>query len=520
MHMASGLAAERCRVALSEVHAFRNLLANMRWDQFTSSQAAKWRDIADRLDVLAAKTTEGSPLCRIEAAVSALERDARDTHQRAHRRHAATGMPTREPLLKRMKQDGRGVLGIIRFLDFDRLCAFDPALGDRLLQAVAERMRGMLPPQRLLAHVDRAHLAIWFGPDATHGSARSEMEAIEYALSEAVEIGENTILPKSCSQIAEVIGDDPGTALARILAQLTIATNATCHSAVQDDSGTAEREGFSFEQDLRLAAARGELRLCYQPLIDARNVRTCGAEALIRWHHPLRGHVPPGQFVPIMEATGLAHEFGMWALNTAAREARAWQTYGLSGLRVAVNVSGHQLEREDLAKLLGRTLERHALSPSALEIELTEGVAMVDCERAARLFADIRAMGVAIAIDDFGTGYSSLSTLRKLAFDKIKIDREFVNDVDRRKDSQAICHSIIALARGLGINVLAEGVERPEEYSWLRAHGCNFFQGYFFSPPLEASAFTAFVENTQGLSAKLTANARALQQTISERLSA
>jgi Amt family ammonium transporter len=127
---------------------------------------------------------------------------------------------------------------------------------------------------------------------------------------------------------------------------------------------------------------------------------------------------------------------------------------------------------------------------------------------------------VSIAIDDFGTGYSSLSTLRKLAFDKIKIDREFVTEVDRRKDSQAICLSLVALARGLGIRVLAEGVERPEEYGWLRRHGCNLFQGYYFSAPLEAAAFTAFVENTAALSTKLALDARAMQQDISERLSA
>jgi Amt family ammonium transporter len=145
---------------------------------------------------------------------------------------------------------------------------------------------------------------------------------------------------------------------------------------------------------------------------------------------------------------------------------------------------------------------------------------MVDCERAAHLFSDIRAMGVAIAIDDFGTGYSSLSTLRKLTFDKIKIDREFVTDVDRRKDGQAICQSVIALARGLGIQVLAEGVERPEEYAWLRRHGCSYFQGFFFSPPLEAAAFVAFAENPGGLAGKLASEARAMQADISERLSA
>ncbi len=240
----------------------------------------------------------------------------------------------------------------------------------------------------------------------------------------------------------------------------------------------------------------------------------------MRWQHPTRGAVSPTLFVPIMEAMGLAHDFGMWALNTAAREARSWQVKGLGDLRVAVNVSGYQLEREDLAALVERTLVRHGLTPGVLEIELTEGVAMVDCARAARLFADIRAMGVSIAIDDFGTGFSSLSTLRKLAFDKIKIDREFVTDVDRRKDSQAICQSIVALARGLGIRVLAEGVERREEYVWLRQHGCHLFQGYYFSPPLEQAAFVALAENPAGLVNKLALDARAVRQNIAQRLSA
>jgi Amt family ammonium transporter len=384
---------------------------------------------------------------------------------------------------------------------------------------VAQRLRVMLPAERLLAHVDRAHLAIWFGPGATEAAAQSEMEALEYALGEVLQLGDRSILPKVSSQMTAVHGEDPAIVLARTLARLTVATDSSSHG-IGDDSGVDEREDFAFEQDFRLAMARGELRLCFQPLVDAANDRICGAEALLRWQNAKRGTVPPAMFVPMMEATGLAHEFGMWALNTAVREAHAWQARGMGELRVAVNVSGHQLERDDLSTLIERTLNRHGLMPGALEIELTEGVALVDCDRAARLFSDIRAMGVAIAIDDFGTGYSSLSTLRKLAFDKIKIDREFVTDVDRHKDNQAICHSIIALAQGLGIRVLAEGVERPEEYRWLRRHGCNFFQGYYFSQPLEPAAFIAFVENPGGLRAKLAVDARALQHDISERLSA
>jgi EAL domain-containing protein (putative c-di-GMP-specific phosphodiesterase class I)/GGDEF domain-containing protein len=483
------------------------------------SSGRDWSALADRLERLVGAGGKGVPIARIERAITHLESATTGTEQRSTNRHPATGIPTREPLLQQMQLDARGVLGIIRFLDFDRLCAFDPSSGDRLLQAVAQRLGAMLPPHRLLAHVDRSHLAIWFGADTSETMALSEMEAIEYALGDALQIGERTIVPKACSQITAVNGDDPATVLARSLARLAVCSN-TGQVLGQNDVGIAEREGFALEQDLSLAMSRGELRLCYQPLIDAHKSRVCGAEALIRWHSAKRGSVPPGVFVPVMEAIGLAHEFGMWALNTAARDARNWQVRGLEGLRVAVNVSGHQLERDDLPTLVARTLKRHALASSALEIELTEGVAMADCERAARLFADIRAMGVAIAIDDFGTGYSSLSTLRKLAFDKIKIDREFVTEVDRRKDSQAICQSIIALARGLAIHVLAEGVERPEEYEWLRRHGCTFFQGYYFSTPLEASAFISFVENSASLSAKLVPGSGAVQQGNSERLSA
>jgi Amt family ammonium transporter len=492
----------------------------VRWGRNpTSEKRADWEGLADRLDRLAGLGTQGALAARLEAAIGAIEQARTEGGRRALNRHAATGMPTREPLLERMAQDHDGILGVIRFVDFDRLCAFDPSLGDHLLQNVAERLRRMLPDQRMIAHVDRAHLAIWFGPDATEALARSEMEAIEYALGEALQIGAHTVLPKTSSQIAIVRGENPAAALSRTLARLTMAASLPSqpHISATEADG---RDGFAFEQDLRLAMARGELHLCYQPVVDATKGLVSGAEALMRWRHPKRGLVSPAVFIPVMEAAGLAHEFGLWALNTAVREVRRWEAQGLAGLRVAVNVSGHQLDRDDFATLVERTLSRHGLTPGALEIELTEGVAMVDCERAARLFSSVRALGVTIAIDDFGTGYSSLSTLRKLAFDKIKIDREFVTEVDRRRDSQAICHSVIALARGLGIGVLAEGIERPEEYSWLRRHGCHQFQGFYFSPPLSAAEFVAFVDNAAGLTPKLAIGPRRSRQDITERLSA
>jgi EAL domain-containing protein (putative c-di-GMP-specific phosphodiesterase class I) len=169
-------------------------------------------------------------------------------------------------------------------------------------------------------------------------------------------------------------------------------------------------------------------------------------------------------------------------------------------------------------QLIERTLKRHSLSPRALEIELTESAAAADVGRTGRLFDGLRKQGIRIAIDDFGTGFSSLSSLRALAFDKIKIDREFVTEVERRRDSQAICQSVIALGRGLGIRVLAEGVERHEEYAWLRQHGCYEFQGFYFAQPLTGTEFQSFARDTAKLNALLALDVRQIQQTLVQRL--
>lgn len=483
------------------------------------SQTPDWHALADRMDRLASMKTEGDSAARLHEAIASFERDAMSDTIRSLHRHSATGMPTREPLIWQMQTDGCGVLGIIRFLDFDRLCVFDPSLGDQLMIAVAARLRAMLPQERLLYHVDRAHIAIWFGPTANKGSAGAELGAVEYALGEPMAIGDQTIVLEICTRLSEVGGEGAAIALTRILAQSSMASIASDFATESQMSGAREREDFAFKQDLRLAMTRGELRLCYQPLIDAARSRVFGAEALMRWNSPARGVVAPAMFIPVVESIGLADEVGLWALNTAVREASGWRAKGFGDLRVAVNVSGHQLKRDDLPTLIDRTLRRHGLPPELLEIELTESVAVVDCDRAACLLSKIRSLGVSIAIDDFGTGFSSLSSLRKLTFDKIKIDREFVADVDRRKDSQAICQSIIALARGLGIRVLAEGVERREEYAWLRQHGCDRFQGFYFSEPLEASAFYAFAEDREALAVKLAVDPRAMLRSLSESLS-
>lgn len=442
---------------------------------------------------------EGSTL---EESIDALHGKLSDVAHRLSEEHPVSGLPMRETLLARIETDGRGMLGAIEFSDYDHLSTFDPKLAEQVFAELVIRLRRMMPATRLLAQVDRAQVAIWFGDSSAAERNESELEALSYALGDTISVGGRDILPKIRTRLADFgeNGDsDAAEFVLRTLAAFALDETTTLVGQDRPDPAVVARERYDMEQDLRQAIARRELQLVFQPLIDAGQGRISGAEALLRWDHPGRGLVSPAQFIPLMEAIGLADEIGSWVLNAAAREARNWQVRGLTDLRIAVNVSGHQLDRDDLPTVVERTLDRHALPATALEIELTESVATSDADRCRRIFQQLRAMGVRLAVDDFGTGYSGFSSLRALAFDKIKIDREFVTRVDTRGDSQAICQSIIALARGLGIRVLAEGVERREEYVWLRRHGCHHFQGYYFARPLDSARFVEFATTPQRL---------------------
>ncbi len=441
----------------------------------------------------------------LEEHVTAVEARTATIVQRLAFRHPQSGLPTREPLFQRiadaLEARSSGTLGVIHLVDLDRLDAFDEILAERLLVTLVGRIRGMLDGAHFLAQVDRTRLGIWYGPDVPAPSARTQLEALGYALAGSVDINGRELLPEIRVSAAEAYkGVTPSALLAQATIRGSMKAVPTIFSAHGADPRESARERFALEQDLRRAIGRGELELHYQPLIDAEAGRVCGAEALLRWHHPVHGLVPPARFIPVMEAAGLAGEIGLWVLNAACREARNWIREGLGPLRVAVNISGQQLVDDGLATLVERTLDRHSLPPGALEIELTETIATAEGKQTAQLFAGFRKLGIGIAIDDFGTGYSSLRSLRTLSFDKIKIDREFVTAIHDREDSQAICQSILVLGNGLGIRVLAEGVENAQEFAWLRTQGCRHFQGYYFSPPLEAAVFLQFVREGGRLS--------------------
>lgn len=461
-----------------------------------------WR-LSQRLEMISGEGQKIAIADRLAENAKGLEQALATIERRLIERHGVSGLPTREPLLERMEQDGSGVLGTFALDDFERLAGFDPDLAERVLLEIVGRIARMIPAERLIAHVDQAHFAIWYGTDVDPSHARSEIEAIAYALGGRVKIDQREILPSITTRRAALVdGITPQLLLTRTLASFALDDMPETHE-LSDQAIAQVQQRYAMEQDLRGAIGRNEFQLFFQPLIDASWQCVTGAEALIRWHHSERGTVPPSLFIPIVEASGLAEEVGLWVLNAAARQASEWEGGPFGPLRIAVNISANQLHNANFAEFLSRTLHNHSLDPACLEIELTEGVASTDDAGLVRLFAAIRALGVKIAIDDFGTGYSSFSTLRQLTFDKIKIDREFVTDVHLRPESQAICQSIIALGRGLDIRVLAEGVETAEEYHWLFQHGCRHFQGYYFSRPLAAADFLTFINDRAGLAALL-----------------
>lgn len=443
------------------------------------------------------------PAQAAEAGMVRIEQQLDSLRHRIAQMHPVSGLPMREALVRRIEGDARGLLGVIAFKDCDRLSAFDPALADRLVAVGSERLRAMMPQGRFLAHIDRGHVGVWFDGGVDEREALAELDAVSYALGDEIIDGATRIIPQIAFRLSAfdvASGNAPAAFVARTLACFALPDGEPAEAAVSpEEEGRLARDRFALEQDLRQAIDRRELHLVYQPLIDAAQGRVSGAEALLRWTHAERGAIPPSRFVPIFEAIGLADEIGIWVLNCAAREAQRWDAIGMGEMRVAVNVSGAQLQGAELPRLVERALRHHGVRASRLEIELTESVATSDAAHCRQIFETLRAMGVRLAVDDFGTGYSGFSSLRALAFDKIKIDREFVTDVETRRDSQAICQSIIALGRGLGIRVLAEGVERFEEYDWLRRHGCDHFQGYYFGRPMDGAAFTAFARDGAAL---------------------
>jgi EAL domain-containing protein (putative c-di-GMP-specific phosphodiesterase class I)/GGDEF domain-containing protein len=407
--------------------------------------------------------------------------------RRLTHRHPVTNLPTREPFLAKLAESfghstGAGVLGVVRFGDYDRLAAFDQAAADRLLRAFGRRLEESLAQGWTKAQVDRDCFALWAAGMADAKLAAAELHTLAFDLGQ--ELGDEDMSVAPDVGVGAAVypddGEDPATLLNCAVAALPRTGQTTGKVGFfSRESSAAARARFSLEQGLRQAISREELLLHFQPVVDLTEGRVTGAEALLRWRHPERGLVSPGEFIPVLEETGMMDEVGLWVLKTACRQARDWADAGLGELKMAVNLSARQFRDPTLNANILRTLDENRLAPNALELELTETATMEDAKHTRQLFGELRALGVSVAIDDFGTGYSS--------------------EVHQRRDSHAICTALVELARGLDIHVLAEGVETREEADTLRALGCSMFQGFFFARPLAADDFARTVTDPDWL---------------------
>ena len=411
---------------------------------------------------------------------------------------ATTKLPNRRKLeadlARRAVLPGGFAVCALRFIEYVRLLdTLDLRAAETAAQEIAQRLQ-TAPGGGVLYRVAGADFAMLLASEPDPADAAADagvtLRRLIAAAAGAIVTESIAIEPVVRAGVAVWPGDasDPVALIDHAVAAVPAADGPAAEGPTIGYHAPATRRAAAarqrLETELRRALAREEFVLHYQPVVDLAVGRAVGVEALIRWQHPTRGLLPPGAFIPLAEMSGLIEPIGLWAIRAACRQVRDWTLAGLPGLTVAVNLSARQFRDPDLIGHVDAALREAGVPAGQLEIELTETAATADHNHARAVFGRLRALGVGIAIDDFGTGFASLSSLRQLPFDKLKIDREFVAGVQATRDNQAICRALMALARGLGVAVLAEGTETPVEVAWLRAQGCRLFQGDYFARPL------------------------------------
>lgn len=407
---------------------------------------------------------------------------------------ALTDLPNRALLKERLERAlvitrGQGTNLAVLMLDLDRFKEVNDTLGhpagDTLLQVVATRLRGCVRETAFIARLGGDEFAIIEYVVNPAAEAAALAEKVRVALCEPFDLGDHQVSVGTSIGIA--IAPDDGDDSEKILKSADLAL----YSAKNDGRGTfrffepeldqrmhARR---NLERDMRSALVSDEFELHYQPFVDVRSGEICGCEALLRWHHPERGLVMPAEFIPLAEETGLIVPIGEWVLRTACAEAAKWP----GNLRIAVNLSPAQFRSNKLVQVVLDALAASGIAAGRLELEVTETVIMHDSEAVFAALVQLHGLGVRIALDDFGTGYSSLSFLQKFSFDKIKIDRSFVNELtDANEQARQFARAVVRFAVSLGKTTTAEGVETREQLDLLRADACVEMQGYYFSRPI------------------------------------
>ncbi|HAK91112.1 MAG TPA: bifunctional diguanylate cyclase/phosphodiesterase [Massilia timonae] len=377
--------------------------------------------------------------------------------------------------------------------------------GDAVLKVVARRLQATVRDSDTVARLSGDEFVAILGEHADEPLNPAIVQRVMDAVAQPVMLGNKEFFV-TCS-IGVAVYPSEGTSSESLIEHADIAmyrakklgrNNFQFYTPAMNEESL---ERVRIESALRNALERNEFVLHYQPQVDLKSGQIVGMEALIRWNHPELGMVPPGRFVGVAEETGLIVQIGAWVMRTACAQNKAWQDAGLPRLRVAVNLSARQFGAPDLLESLESALYDTGLDPACLEIELTESLFMSDVTPAVELLHRMKALGVNLSIDDFGTGYSSFSYLSRFPIDVLKIDRSFVADITHDANDAAIVTSIIALAHNLKLAVIAEGVETAEQLDYLRSHGCDEMQGYYFSKPLPADDFEQLLRQRRALPA-------------------
>ncbi len=418
-----------------------------------------------------------------------------------------TGLPNRNMFLGELE---RAILRARRsgesfalcFIDLDRFKSINDTLGhdggDELLQSMAQRLRGCVRESDLVARLGGDEFVVLLEGGGGAADINHIAHALKQAIAEPLEIHGRSFLVTGSIGIGlyPADGENAATLLKHADAAMYLAkekgkNNVQFYTAELADQAARQ---FETESALRLALARHEFVLHYQPKVDVVSGALLGLEALVRWQHPTRGMVPPADFIPLAEERGLIVPIGRWVIQDACRQISDWRRAGLKVPPVAVNLSPRQFADEALIEDIEHAMRTHGVAPADLEVELTESVLMVDPDRAASVLQRLKAMGVRISIDDFGTGYSSLSYLKRFPAETVKIDRSFIRGLPDDGDDTAITQAVIAMAHSLGLTVIAEGVETEAQLATLRRLGCDEAQGFLLGRPIAAAQLEARLE--------------------------
>ncbi len=441
------------------------------------------------------RTADGGTVI-LHTDVSELKTRERRIHHLAYH-DVLTGLPNRASFLQRLNDEltrcrkARESLAVL-CIDLDGFKHVNDTLGhpfgDELLVEIARRIKDNIREVDVSARLGGDEFAIVVSDNVSVETVTGIAWRLLHALAEPVMIRDQQVVTTASIGVAFALpGEETDPDFLMKCADLALYRSKsdgrdTFRFFETEMDAIAQRRR-RLENDLRLALERDELELYFQPLVDVYTEEVMGAEALVRWRHPERGLISPLDFIALAEETGIIVRIGAWVLRRACIEASQWP----SSVRVAVNLSPAQFRDRDLVPGIQRVLEEVGLPPNRLELEITESLLLRDTAANLQTLNEIKALGVRISMDDFGTGYSSLGNLRSFPFDKIKIDRSFVNDLETSADSAAIVRAVLSLGRGMGMTTTAEGVENLDQLAYLRAEGCSEVQGFYFSEPRPAA---------------------------------